>query len=639
MKSIAKLTSILFLFTFVLYGESTRAFPFAYPEIELVESEFEEGFKSEISTVFDINGNVHAVWADARFDGGMQKMYGNTILRDRNPIGSYLVFGEDEEHEYTSPVVLSSEHDPNTLYSLGVRISSDPNRIVLARHNLNLPASVNTEELGTFTFPSPGPFYTDLNAVWTDHMLIFVFIAGGQILYGSYDTNTNNWSSWVSITEPGFVFSNLSMALDSFGYIYLSYNKQNETTFENFLVTRRSIDVSSVSAGFYPERMVTQSFEPAPYKSVIAATGIELPYATLRVSIAYTQEFATSPELICVTEIQGFWDTPAPFGQYSTDITFGASFISALDMDYDKAGRIYVVWAQDDFLFGSISHNTGQTFGAMMPLGPSNLDGRISLGLGYISGNVALTYNRYHITPYAVPFALVAMSDVFDACDEHPSETGFWNGWDGVALDTFNFHGDMFSHSPEVVNPASYQLTTESLESDVGLLKDYGNEEHQGILELYFYDSLTTEADFSIGFNNANLRNVIRMLGVRNDIYDGSENSYHYFDGDEWIELADRAQPGWRHVIVTVSDEGMLVQIEEVPETGIYKTHLDETFTSFTSIQIEGGSDSDPYNVDDIRIETIPIEGFPPVVPIPVDSWVTILIMISVIGIILIRFR
>jgi hypothetical protein len=633
MKSIAKLVCMMFLTMFIVSGGPAHAFPFAYPEIELVESEHGDAFKTDVSSVFDAHGNIHAVWADARTPGELPKLYGNTVLRDRNPFGSYLVFGDDVDFEYVSPVVLSNKDYPDRLYTLGIRVTSDPNMIVLARHDLNLPVSVNTVELSTFTVPvPPGMFFTDLNAVWTDHILNFAFISNNRVYYGTYDISANNWSySGAVAMPPDVTVSNLSMTSDGAGYIYLAYNEHDDITFWNKLFTRRSNQPKTFSAGLLPERIVAESYDS--YRSVIAATGNRDTNLNLRVSIVHTPEMATFPELICVTEENGLWELSDPFGHYSTDIDFGFFPYHAMDIDYDQAGRLYAVWEQDDHLYGSISSNAGQTFGAIMPLGPYDLEGRISLGMGHIPGNVTVVYQKYHIFPYAVPFALVSMSDIFDSCDKLPAETDFWDGYSGVSLDTSRYHGQ--TSSGPGIDPSSYRLTTESLKSGDGLLRDFGIEEHQGVLELYFYDSMTTEADFSIVFENSNAKNVVRMLGVRNEEH---TNDYLYFDGTDWVQLAGR-HVGWHHVIVTIDDDGTYIQIEEEPETGVYQTYLDMAFTSFTSILIEGGSDSDPYNVDDIRVETIPIDGFPPVVPLPVDSWVTILILMSVIGLILARFR
>ncbi len=75
--------------------------------------------------------------------------------------------------------------------------------------------------------------------------------------------------------------------------------------------------------------------------------------------------------------------------------------------------------------------------------------------------------------------------------------------------------------------------------------------------------------------------------------------------------------------------------IEHSP--GSVATWTDNTFTSFTSITIEGGDATDPYFVDEVQVLAIPA---PVGLPVPALSWFGMLICLVLTGaIIIIRRR
>ncbi len=231
------------------------------------------------------------------------------------------------------------------------------------------------------------------------------------------------------------------------------------------------------------------------------------------------------------------------------------------------------------------------------------------LSMGYTPGTIAVTYVHREGSDPHHPYTLVSFSEFYDSCDNPPAM--FWDGYGGVTQDSSLYHGATGMGT-------SYRLASAMNRGE--LLRDYGTSEQQGVVELYFYDSMTDQADFSVILNNDNLKGVIRMLGVRNDT---TQSNYSYFDGTQWINWGGPRTVGWHHAIVTVNDTGILMELETSP--GTYLSIADTAFTAFTSIEIEGGSDSDPYNVDDIRVEANSLNAAPPV---PVDSEVSILLTI-----------
>lgn len=616
------------IFIIMLAGGLTApvgGYPFITPEIPLVEPEHSDFYKEHIDTTFDMGNNAHAVWIDWR--DGMGKIFGNTVLRDRTTLISYPSYTGDPAIPHSMPVILSDQLYPDRLYVLGTTDIVDPQELLLARYDLNLPGSVNPQDISSF--PLMESMISDFQAVWTMDNLNFVFVYDTMLFTGTYSIVSNTWIEFGPIdTNPDIVFSNPRLARDNMGYIYLTYNRFNTYLMQNTLVVRRSIEPCFLAQGFGPERQVDfdVSYEMVPS---IAATGPGP--APLSVSIAYYREGATFPVILCATEVNGPWGAPVPLGGWVAQVNTPYDILQDVHAGYDRAGRLYVVWVSFDQLLGDISHDTGMSFGADRMLTPAGmiLSGPVSLALGNIAGNVAIGFMGDTGTSiYANPYMLVSMSDIYDACDMHPSLTGFWDTYTGVEVDIELFHGN--TGYPL----GSYRLTTESLRDGDGVIRDYGLVEQQGLVELYFYDSESVTADFTVGLDNANARGVMRMLGVRNET---NTHDYQYYNGTEWIDWASRAN-GWHHVIITVDDDGIEMKLEAVPDSGTYVTYQDAVFTSFTSIFIEGGSETDPYNVDDIRVETIPL-GAPPVHPLPVDTLWSILILTLILGIVLSRLR
>ncbi len=614
--------------TICMIPSSVKAgFAFAQPEINLVEETHRPAVQSDVRTAFDSVGNVHAVWTDTR--DSLYKIYGNTVLQNRALLTSYLVYEGSISVEYISPCIMSTVADPEHVRVMGASETVPP-FLVLADCDLTtLPAYIDPTDVSEYEVIAATGIY-DLETFRWGYNQNFVFTDSGNLFYGYYDGLMMNWHlSGVMTPGPNEVYSSPRLDADQDGFIYMSFCLLNSASGQCQLLARRSVDPFILAGGFTTtDRFIDSTFWSSPYSHAIAVNG----YAgNLRVTVVYADPLATMPPTYVKTDTNGNWFSADPFNGPRTQANIGGGFsITDLDCGYDEAGRLYVVWNDNRTIghrdiYGSVSYDFGLTFELNRLLVNNNtttMDGP-DLALGFTPGQIAVSYARV-VDGFQDPYVLFSSPEFYDSCDSPPNV--FWDGFSGVAMDTSLFHGQTGAGT-------SYRLETESVKGM--LVRNYGIVEQQGVVELYFYDPLTPmpgASDFYIVLNNDNLKGVIRMLGVRNDT---TQSNYSYYNGSQWIDWGGVRTAGWHHVILTVNDDGIMMQLEHT--TGNYLTWSDTGLTSFTSLEIEGGSDSDPFHVDDILLEVTALPVSP--TEIPVDGLVPILIGLIVTGVLVVRSR
>lgn len=623
-KSSSSLVAVFILITLAFAPPADAGFTFAQPEINLVESTFQSFAQTNVHAAIDADGNAHAVWEDPREGPG--KIYGTTVLPNRYVFNSYSVYEGVSTSTYFAPCIMTMNSDPEHLKVMGASMDTPPSLILSDYDISTLPLDIDPQDVSDYLVTPVGSII-DLDAVSWGYNQFFVFIYDGSIYYGLYDGLLTNWTLSGTIS-PGTneEYSMPHLAMDSDGYIYMSFNRLNTLSGLCELIARRSIDPHSLVAGFAStDRSIDNAWSSIGFLNAITVIGTA---GNLRVSVVYINPTASLPPTYCRTDTNGDWFSMTAFNGIRTQANSGGgTSVTGVDCLYDPAGRLYVVWNDNRTsghrdIYGSVSYDFGLTFEYNTLLVSNNTTTLFGpdLALGYHPGQIAVSYARVK-DGFQDPFMLLSSAEFYDACDDPPST--LWDGYSGVEIDNSLYHGATGAGS-------SYRLVTETAKGM--LIRNYGIIEQQGVVELYFYDSMTTDADFSINLNNDNLKGVIRMLGVRNET---TQYNYSYYNGTDWIDSGGTRSAGWHHVVMTVNDTGVDFELELTPWSSM--TYSDSVFTSFTSLEIEGGSDSDPYNVDDIQIEVTAL----PVSPqyLPVDGPAMVLIALMMIGLMIARFR
>lgn len=381
--------------------------------------------------------------------------------------------------------------------------------------------------------------------------------------------------------------------------------------------------------GFLAEHMITMSPRTSLFPHIDLAVTGDFVLGTLKVATAYQDPMVPDKIIVASVEHNGDWVDSAWTGNYTVlNAAPGAStLIRGPDLAFGvNKIFLYAVWFDDraggECLFGAISFTGGLTWGhdRQLTYGTPMLQNPPQIITGYSPGNLAVAYTRYTGVGIS-PHALVIMPLFYDGCDDDPAT--YWDSFTGVTPVFLPFHG---------LQGRSYEMTNGS---DRGRLeRDFGPQENQGSVDLYFYDDIVNvNEDFYIGLDNDNRRGVIRMLGVRNDT---TNNNYWYYDGAEWINWGAEAvrSTGWHHVAMTVNEAGLYMSLEYAD--GEYATWYDPSYTAFTSVFIEGGSDTEPYYVDDVQVEVLPLES---PVAIPAASPLFLIMLLAGFAILLHRSR
>lgn len=610
---------------------SASNFDFPRGEICLVEPEFESYLQDRPHVTFDYDGNVHAVYEDSRASS-TPHMFCRSFTADGKITPSYRGYNGTDTDPHMYPFVFPSGFETDKLFAFIANTLSTTYDLETAEIDLStLPASPGVSDLSTnITFGAMGLELIDMATGGSKSYFVYKQSGDDNLQVGMFDQSVGLWGSNYQVTAPAdHSLENARIAVDAADFIYLVYDKEYYGGTPSYsIMVRRSVSAGDLSGGFQTERNVAGSSERHMYPrlAVNGSSGGN----DLKVAIAYN-EFQTgvSQQIKCSVEDMGdftsVWSGDFT-GALNSDLT-DTLVINGPEIEIDSTGNmIYVVWHDDRMgyteFYGNYSDDGGATFQAAddrFASGISNIIGPFSMAGGPQSGDLALAYIRFNGS-HNVPMTMFTSASYFDSCDIDPAIAGFWDQYPGVSVDTFNFFSE----------PASYQLAT----GKGTLLHQYPTE-MRGQVTLQFYDdpSIVTE-DFYVGLENANEKGVIRMLGVRNDTTQ-SNYSYSMDSGVTWQDTGLLRSPGWHQVTFLVDESGMTMGMQSGPDSFSVN---DITMTAFTTISISGGSTSNPYNVDDIRIEAYEY-GLNPTTDVPSMSLIGLLIALSGMGLMISRQR
>jgi len=593
---------------------------------DIARTETQTGAQGE----FDWNGNFHVVWTDTR--NGNNQTFGTTILP-----GSSVPLANYKPHISYTTDSLDFTRTHRSIYDINSMFVLSLNTDLAATYTF-CPASVDYSGL-----PSP-PSVTDLtssSSIVSAPGVTSVVMAGTTLVYAmefndniylrAFDLTTGTWDVAETVLTPPLDYTYLhpQLCTDAADYVYVIYDRFYTMNSEYDIAVQRSQNPADVSV-FEMETVIAGTLTmDGSYAPDIAACGA---YPTdLQVAIAYVD-----PGVI--TSIwygyesngdwtDGIWMGSAPL-QLNPDVTSTVT-VHGPELAYDADNQtLYATWADDrsgpmDLHFCTM--NTPYSVGPDRQLtSGAEIQDRPWITAGPTMKEVAIVYSALD-GGFPSPFALMFRADFFDDCSIDPASTGFYTTVNGVTVS-----GDQY-----VSEYTSYKFETGSAKSS-SLLVDYGTLEYTGSIDFYFYDdtSITTPGnDFYMTLENGNVKGVIRMLGVKNDV---SPTSYSYNDGTNWVASGLQRYTGWHHIVITVSGSGIDMTMEEYPMSGyLAPVYSDGIFTSFTSIELEGGNPGSPYYVDDILLETNPVVSEPP--PIPSTSPLFLAIALAMLGIWIVR--
>lgn len=560
----------------------THAFQFLQPEYRMVEDSYQSLIQLEPAVTFDPAGNVHVMYHDIR-SSSTEHIHGATLMPNGDVTVSYRAYAGVENSPHIKPFIFPGSYYPSRCYVGCIDTSGTYSNCALGYFN-------------TYSFPATPVPYDQSSCVLASGsidcfetlqrstQIFYVYDYMGDLYLNSFDETSGTWGAekLVSSISPDESYSAPSFAMDDDGFIYLAYSVYDSLSMTTILRTRRSGTAGSIST-WADERTAASTSGSHAYAPKIAATG-QYP-ATLKVMIAYRLPSTTSQRIIGAMEENGNWTatTPEPFqqhGPYNISNSLGSTnVINGPDVVYDAAGDLYIAWSDDRNaifqLYGNVSYDGGisMDFADEVQLGGGigGIFGSPALVAGPNPGDIALAYSR-NDGMYTNPYLLVSRATFFDSCDTDPGSTGYWTSYAGVAVVTSMYY------SP----PGCYILGT----GKGMLLRDFGTLEQQGSVSLQFYDSGSITEDFYVALNNDNLKGVIRMLGVRNDT---TQQNYAYsYDGLNWVDFGELRTVGWHEITFQVDDTGLVMSIEL--QGGGAASKSDPTFTSFTSIEIQGES-------------------------------------------------
>jgi len=579
---------------------SAASFQFNLPEKSLVEPAFESFLHENPDVVFDAIGNVHVVYEDNR-NASNTHIFGTTYTLNGDWTPSYRAYqgvnSDPHIHPFVVPSLIYADQSyVSCLNSNGTTWKSDLGALFTA----TLPFPPSTSDLTSYSMSSTGSISYDVIAA--NGYIFYVCDSTPNLLLNKYD-ETGSWIGETTIypdSTEELQFPKIS--IDDAGYIYLLYRTEDVNSYH--LKIRRSsspYDVSSFHMAHDAAWNSTQSYNPP----ALAVTG-DSGSMNLKVAIAYLDPTGTVTKIIGDMDDSTDWTETSPlafgnYGPYDISSTLVPAVLTyGPDMEYDAAGTLYYVWSDDRDSSFKIYGNTSYDGGiSVLPAdevsindSASNLTSAPKLATGPLPGDIAIAYCR--MTSNANPYLLVSRATFFDSCNAQPAATGYWDSYAGVSSDS----GFSSPYSP----PSVYKF--ENGKSKGLLQHNYANL-MQGSVTLQFFDTMSTTENFYVALENNNSKGVIRMLGVRNET---TQTNYCYsFDGLTWTDMGAPRTPGWHEIRMAVDDYNLTMQIESGSKQ-IYDV-TDPTFTSFTSIEMNGGSSASPYYIDDVRVEAFEIDG------------------------------
>lgn len=400
--------------------------------------------------------------------------------------------------------------------------------------------------------------------------------------------------------QPGtnVVFSHVDIAVDEEGYIYAVFDTENTFDSTRSVGVCRSIDPYQVTLGFHTTRIVefahTENFHSYP---AISITGSENT-SDLAVTIGWIHLNAGNPQVYGQTEFNGTWYSIAVFsglGNKACDWTGGVT-ADSIDIVRDANDVVRMVWL--DYrtgiaeVYGAVSYNGGDSFLAdeciSCAFGMTGLvtEPAIAVSPGGTK-NTAVVYSRMSDGHDHV-YLSYSNTQFYDSCDGDFSK---WDSASGVTVDP------TFSHDP---GGGSFKFTTTGKR---GLLSnDFSPDQLTGTVDFWFFDSMSEVSDFrfKISGDNGTKSGVYRMVGINNA---SSHSAYSVNNGlGAWVPTSATRFVGWHHVIATVGGGSISIFID--PANNVDPVHSSTGFEYFQTIEFEGGTDTDPYYLDDVHLIT-----------------------------------
>lgn len=600
--------------------DAFAGFDFVHPEIML-----EDGGSlplNEINIDFDNDNSLHAVWTDDVVS--IKQIYGSVVMRNGTVIGKFPAMIGNPTQSYGLPHIFRNGVDTSKMYEFAInRDEISPESILEgASWDLTLlPDAPGTSPLSSAQIIGAGIIdRSKFDMVSVGDSIIFAVSESPHIEIRRYSVSSDTWET------PYYIYAGANnlllyprLAKDDSGCIYLSYNDYNDVSYDSYLLIRRTSIPDQVN--FWLPDVTVESAYMTQFMAELAVEGQSIDQKT---ALVYTT--GPSPlQIVANVALGNMWPSEGTWPGtpvVAATMPGAVSMFQGPDVAYSPGGsRLYIVWADDreslnSEVYGVTSYDGGLSFQPVETLTDANLyvpePPRIVAGTE--PGNLAIGFIRADGAGSS-PYVLVSVADFLDPCDNSP-ET-YWDESAGVSVDYVTYF------SP----PASYRLANDKLKGT--LLQDYGTLEQTGYVSLYFYDDpAITGTDFLVGLENTNSKGVIRMLGVRNE--STTTNYVYSFDGENWVDSGFSRQLGWHRIVMDVNAvTGLAMSLEYSP--GSTATWTDPTFTSFTSITIEGGEDADPYFVDDIQVLAVPLV----IAPLPATTPVGLLIALGIVGVIL----
>jgi len=582
---------------------------FTQPPVKMVDSLHEYFDQTGVSSCFDFHDNVHTSWIDTW--SGHNHSYASSILANGMFVGSYELYAGSSTDDHSFTRSFPDFNDTHLLFSITLNDSSSPNP-EFCGSELNIPDFPSFPNVVDTSCAMTANSMVDMgDFIYADGKIIYIASEESDLRLRAYDVATQTWdASEVVIAATGsYELFHPKMAADNDGYIYVVYDRFNSSTSKFDIGACRSVLSGDIQGGFGPEHSILATTADVEFDPDVAVTGA-YSASDLVFAVSFVESITMATNVSMSHEVNGDWTDnmyPSTIPLVLNTDNSPTLNVNGPDSVFDFDGdTLYVIWVDDrsgtgNLYLRAVSNNASSPSDELCLLsGAIDIVDPPHISAGYNPGNLAVTYLDQDGGSVS-PFLLLSRASFFDTCDADPS--AYWTSYSGVTVVPSPHHGPTGS---------SYRL--ENSKTRGSLLQDYGSVEQTGSISLFFYDdpAIVTE-DFIVTMNNDNSRGVIRMLGVRNDT---ASNYYSYsMDGVTWQSMAAQRFLGWHEIIITVNASGITMQLEPFEGSGTYLTVTDSAFTSFTSIEIEGGGPTGAYNVDDIRVEAYPINNTSPNIP------------------------
>ncbi len=590
-------------------GPASQAYYYGEPE-RFVESTFDGSNQFNQDVAFDGSGNVHVVWIE------------------HEDLGSYEIFHRIKLHQGESLPTGPIAFDPfcqsidcglnRPMFAAG----NHPEEFgfcVFSRGQSPFGIELSTID-SSFTWAYNGVFVSSTTTVdyaftsYANHAFFIYSRMGGMRLERLTD-GIPDGAPFDFLPDPDYTLYHPDICTDEEGYLYVIYEAYNSSTSAYVRKIQRSLDSEDVS-GFSFARAVlgAANFE---YPS-IAAIG-SLTNLDLRVGIGKIEHSGTNYRVEGLVEVNGIWDSPGAYAGQEALIRLADSgnVASNIDVAFGRDHAFHVVWCDDTVIqseaYASVTFDDASSFSApqclscdtethsivMTPRIAASRDDSRSLAIVFIQDDPSTTNH---------PWLLHVPTHFRDTGD---MDFDNWDTAAGVMIDTTFGRGDTMS----------FRFESESIRG--ALSRSYIDTPIVGTVDFWFYDRLSESSDFHLRIDgdDGTKGSVYRMIGINNA---SSHTTYSVHDGSDWQTLSNARTMDWHHVLINVTDTGIEILLD--PETDPAPVYSSSQMIEIGSIQFEGGTDSDPYNLDDVTIAAYVPRAVP---ALTIDGIIFTLIVLS----------